>query len=122
MPATDSSARTPGNAGGLFQRPFRDVSRRFSLFGFGDGFERDATAFSGMLTSMGAFVGAVGEARPAAPVLEMKPLYEKVFHRFGGMPGDGTCLMRNEFAFPIVHGVGISKLEAARFSIQLFRQ
>lgn len=59
---------------------------------------------------------AVGEARPATPVLEMKPFHKEVFHGFGGMPLDGTGIMSEYLALAGVHGVGISEVEQIFYS------
>ena len=65
---------------------------------------------------MRSFVRAVGEARPATPVLEMKPFDKEVFHGFGGMPLDGTGIMREYHALAVVHSVGISEVEQIFYS------
>ncbi len=67
-------------------------------------------------------MGAVGKACPVAPALEMKTFHECMFDRLGGMTGNGTGIMREDFALAIVTGVGISEMEVSSFSIQLFRQ
>ena len=67
-------------------------------------------------------MGAVGKACPVAASLEMEPFHKRKFHRLGGMTGNGTGIMREDFALAIVTGVGISEMEVSSFSIQLFRQ
>ena len=61
---------------------------------------------------------AVGEARPATPVLEMKPFDKEVFHGFGGMPLDGPGIMREYHALAVVTGMGVSEMEHSRYSTQ----
>ena len=85
-------------------------------------FEGDGTAFTGVLALMRAFMGTVGKACPAAPALEMKFFHKDVSHGLGCMTGNGTGIMREDFALAIVTGVGISEMEASSFFIQLFRQ
>ena len=85
-------------------------------------FEGDGTAFTGVLASMRAFVGAVGKACPAAPALEMEPFHKRKFHRSGGMTADKPCVVREDFALAIVASMGVSEMEASSFFIQLFRQ
>ena len=87
------------------------IPKTVQTLGFGDGFEGDTTAFTGALACMRAFVSAVGEACPAAPCLEMKAFHEDVTHRFGGIPVDGTRLMREHLAVAIPAGVGVSEVE-----------
>ena len=67
-------------------------------------------------------MGAVGKACPAAASLEMKSFHKRKFHRLGGITGNGTGIVREDFALAIVNGVGISEMEASSFFIQLFRQ
>lgn len=94
-------------------------SKKRSEFSIRDGFEAEGTAFTGVLASMRTFVRAVGEARPAAPILEMKPFHKGMLHGFSGMPLDGTGIMRKHFALAVVHGVGISEVkEVFYFSVQ----
>ena len=61
---------------------------------------------------MRAFVGAVGEACPAASALEMEPFHKREFHRLHGIPINETCVMREGVALAIAKGVGISEMEA----------
>ena len=84
----------------------------------GHGGEGETVAFTGAWASMRAFVRAVGEARPATPVLEMKPFDKEVFHGFGGMPLDGTGIMREYHALAVVHSVCISEVEQIFYFIQ----
>ena len=93
----------PGDAGGSIQ--------------IGYGFEDDGAAFTGAWASMRAFVRAVGEARPATPVLEMKPFDKGMLHGLCGVPRDGACIMREYHALAGVHGVGISEVEQIFYSI-----
>ncbi len=71
----------------------------------------EGTALSGTWVSMRAFVCTIGEARPGTPILEMKSFHQNMFHRFGGISLDGSCLMREHLALAIVHGVGVSEVE-----------
>ena len=81
------------------------------LLTFAHGFEGDGTAFTGARASIRAFVGAVGKACPAAAGLEMKPFHKSQFHRSGGITGNGTGIMRDDFTDAIVKGVSISEME-----------
>ena len=84
----------------------------------GHGGEGETVAFTGAWASMRAFVRAVGEARPATPVLEMKPFDKGMLHGLCGVPRDGTGIMREHLALAGVHGVGISEVEQIFYSIQ----
>ena len=87
---------------------------------FGYGFEGDDTAV--LVTIVGTLISPVGEARPRIPRLEMKTFHERVFHRFGSIPRNGTGVMRDEFTLAIVTGVGVPEVADVRFFIQLFCQ
>ncbi len=65
---------------------------------------------------------AVREARPTPSALEMEPFHKRKFHRLGGMTGNRTGIMRDDFTDAIVASVGISEMKESSFFIQLFRQ
>ena len=52
----------------------------------------------------------------------MEPFHESEFHSLGGMPTDGTCVVRDDLTLAIVTGVGVPEVADVRFSIQLFCQ
>ena len=56
------------------------------------------------------FVGAVGQARPVAPPLEVKPFDEDVLYGLYSMPGNGTCIVGEGLAVGIRMCVGISEV------------
>ena len=61
---------------------------------------------------------SIGEARPRAPVLEMKPFHQDMFHGFFSIPGDRFCLMREYLPVVGADGIGISEVsEIFYFSI-----
>ena len=96
------------------------ITRDAPSLQFGDRFDSDDTAV--LVTIMGTLVSSVGEARPRIPRLQMEPFHERVFHRFGSIPRNGTGVMRDEFTLAIVTGMGVPEMEDVRFSIQLFCQ
>ena len=75
---------------------------------FGYGFDSDDTAV--LVTIVGTLISPVGEACPRIPRLEMKTFHERVFHRFGSIPRNGTGVMRDEFVLAIVTGVGVPEM------------
>ena len=96
------------------------ITRDAPSLQFGDRFDSDDTAV--LVTIMGTLVSPVGEACPRIPRLEMKTFHERVFHRFGSIPRNGACVMRDEFTLAIVTGVGVPEVADVRFFIQLFCQ
>ena len=57
-------------------------------------------------------MGAVGVARPTPSGVEFKSLHQDVLHGLRSMTGNGTGIMREDFALAIVTGVGVSEMEA----------
>ena len=84
------------------------ITRDAPSLQFGYGFDSDDTAV--LVTIMGTLISPVGEAHPVSPCLEMKTFHERVFHRFGSIPRNGTGVMRDEFVLAIVTGVGIPEV------------
>ena len=90
------------------------ITRDAPSLQFGYGFDSDDTAV--LVTIVGTLISPVGEARPRIPRLEMETFHERVFHRFGSIPRNGTGVMRDEFVLAIVTGMGVPEMEDVRFS------
>ena len=84
------------------------ITRDAPSLQFGYGFDSDDTAV--LVTIMGTLISPVGEACPRIPCLQMEPFHERVFHRFGSIPRNGTGVMRDEFVLAIVTGMGVSEM------------
>ena len=84
------------------------ITRDAPSLQFGYGFDSDDTAV--LVTIMGTLISPVGEARPRIPRLQMEFFHERVFHRFGSIPRNGTGVMRDEFVLAIVTGVGVPEM------------
>ena len=101
-----NEARFQPSALASAQKSHENMQRLHIQFGYG--FDSDDTAV--LVTIMGTLVSSVWEARPVSPCLEMKFFHERVFHRFGSIPRNGTGVMRDEFVLAIVTGVGVSEM------------
>ena len=80
--------------------------------------EGETVPFTGELTPMRAFVGAVDERCPvAAGALESKPFDKDVLHSLESMPREGTGAVFDELVLAIVTVVGVSKIEHIGFLV-----
>ena len=96
------------------------ITRDAPSLRFGDGFDSNNTAV--LVTIMGTLISPVGEACPRIPRLQMEPFHERELHGLRGITGNGTGIVREDFALAIVACVGVSEMEESVFFIQLFRQ